>query len=129
MKAFTSFIFVLVIALLAGCSTSPGKPYWKDDASLTDYNPQNYQGCTVGEYIKTDGDTIRWWDCKDKAQVAGSVDLSGDGTPDFNYSASDVVGSDAAALRAQVEQAFAEAGVQIIPDVVDQIVNSLKPAQ
>lgn len=115
------YLLIFIFTLLVGCTTMglPGSDSWS-------YNPQNYQGCTVGKYVNGDM-AVTWWDCKDKAEVSGSVDLNGDGVPDFTYSASDVVGSDAAAIRASVEKAFIEAGVAIIPDVVNGIVKSLSP--
>ena len=126
------------LLLLNGCTTLPGKSWLRQSTSLTDYNPQNFQGCTVGEYIRpyaapTDEDEeimalmVRWWDCKNKAQVSGEVDLNADGTPDFIYSASDVVGSTAAQIRAEVEKAFSDNGVEVIQSVVDGIVEALKP--
>lgn len=115
-----NLILFFALLLTVGCSTlaGPGQDFWS-------YNPQNYQGCTVGQYDKGDETRVRWWDCKDKAMVSGSVDLTGDGVPDFTYNASDVVGSDAAAIRAGVEKAFADAGVEVIPSVVDKIVERI----
>ena len=123
---------IIAVLLLAGCSTQPGKSYLRGHADLTDYNPQNYQGCTVGEYVQpVEGDdgeafTMRWWDCKDKTYVSGNIDMNGDGTPDFNYTANDVVGSSAAEIRASVEKAFSDNAVEAVPSVVDGIVESLK---
>ena len=122
-KPFGASVFtVLVLCVtLAGCSTlaGPGQDSWS-------YNPQNYQGCTVGQYDNPERDVrVRWWDCKDKAHVTGAVDLSGDGVPDFNYTASDVTGSTAAKIRADVEKAFARAGVEVVPDVVQNIVDAI----
>ena len=121
----TLFIILLCLMFMA-CTTQPGKSWLRQGADLTDYNPQNFQGCTVGEYIQPEGITVHWWDCKDKASVAGNVDLNADGTPDFSYTASDVRGSTAAEIRAGVEKAFSEAGVQVTPAIVDGVVNSLK---
>lgn len=115
-------LLTALLLLVSGCSTLglPGNDFWS-------YNPQNYQGCTVGEYDNESGTRVRWWDCKDKALVKGSVDLNADGTPDFTYDASDIVGSSAAQIRADVEKAFADSGVEILPSVVSEIVNSLTP--
>ncbi|MEX2524480.1 MAG: hypothetical protein WD750_05950 [Gammaproteobacteria bacterium] len=125
MRVILSIVFV---ALLAGCSTYAGKSKLRDHANLEDYNPQNFQGCTVGQYKIPDiatretgdtdnkglapGATITWWDCKDKAHVSGKMDLTGDGKPDFEYRADDVDGSTAAKIRADLEARFAEAGVE-----------------
>jgi len=119
-----TIIFLCVV--LSGCTTMAGMNPWQRHANLTDYNPQNFQGCTVGEYIK-DGVTARWWDCKDKSFVGGMVDLNGDGNPNFSYDARDVVGSTAAQIRADVEKAFSDAGVAIIPGVVESIIDGMNP--
>lgn len=140
LKTVTKLLLVLVAAslILSGCTTMAGMGLIRKHAQLTDYNPQNFQGCTIGEYIRPyaaateDSEevkalTVRWWDCKNKATVSGGVDLNGDGTPDFTYSASDVVGSNAAQIRADVEKAFSDNSVEVIPVVVESIIEALKP--
>jgi len=117
---------IIILMFLSGCTTLAGMGLLRKHVELTDYNPQNFQGCTVGEYI-TPERTVRWWDCKDKSYVGGMVDLNGDGNPNFRYDARDVVGSSAAQIRADVEKAFSDNGVEIAPAIIDGIVKSLLP--
>ena len=133
MSKLNLLLIIACVLLLAGCSTQPGKSPWRGSTDLKDYNPQNFHGCTVAEYIQPvesdleDGEafTVRWWDCKDKAHVAGEVDLNGDGQRDFYYTASDVVGSTAAEVRASVEKIFSDNAVKATPAIVDGIVNAM----
>lgn len=128
LKTVTKLLLVLVVVslILSGCTTMAGMGLIRKHAQLTDYNPQNFQGGTVVEYI-TEELTVRFWDFKDKSQVSGALDLNGDGVPDFEYGASDVVGSSAAQIRAAVEKVFSDNAVEVIPIVVDGIVDALKP--
>lgn len=119
-----TYLLLFCLSGLVACSTNPGKSWLRQGTDLTDYNPQNFQGCTVGEYITPDR-TVRWWDCKDKSYVGGMVDLNGDGNPNFKYDARDVVGSTAAQIRADVEKAFSDNGVAVAPAIIDGIVKSL----
>ncbi len=127
MKYLNIVLLITCVFVISACSTNPGRSWLRTSAKLTDYNPQNYQGCTVGEYLKGEELQVRWWDCKDKASVSGGVDLNADGTPDFTYSATDVIGSSAAQIRADVEKAFSEAGIDIIPGVVDAVIKAVVP--
>ena len=128
LKTVMKLLLVLVAAslILSGCTTMAGMGLIRKHAQLTDYNPQNFQGGTVVEYI-TEELTVRFWDFKDKSQVSGALDLNGDGVPDFEYAASDVIGSNAAQIRAEVEKAFSDNGVEVISIVVESIVEALKP--
>lgn len=113
-------LFILMaVMLLAGCSTMglPGSHAWS-------YNPQNYQGCVQTVY-EEEGRMVTHTDCKDKDAIAVMVDMNSDGAPDMTYDASDVVGSDAAAIRAEVEKVFAEKGAEVTPDVVNGIVDAI----
>ena len=114
------YALLLVAALMVGgCSTMglPGSHAWS-------YNPQNYQGCVQTVY-EAENQTITHTDCKDKDNVAVMVDMNSDGEPDMTYDAKDVVGSDAAAIRAEVEKVFSENGTEVAPAVIDGIVDSI----
>jgi len=52
-------------------------------------------------------------------------DLNGDGQRDFYYTASDVVGSTSAEMRASVEKIFSDNAVKVTPAIVDGIVNAM----
>jgi len=133
MSKLNLFLIIACVLVLSGCSTMPGISWLRQHSQLTDFNPQNFQGCTVAEYVqpvesdaeKPEAFTVRWWDCKNKSFVAGGVDLNGDGTQDFTYTASDVKGSTAAEIRASVEKVFSDNAVEVTPAIVDGIVNSL----
>jgi len=116
MKYVTALIFLL---FLSGCSTLglPVQNGWS-------YNPQNYQGCTVAVYQEKDK-SVTWHDCKDKSQVATTVDLNSDGKPDLVYNATDVVGSKAAQIRADVEKVFSENGAKVTPAIVEGVTKVL----
>lgn len=111
----------LAFGLLAGCSTMPA---YQSSDQVT-YNPANYHGCTVVPYYIDEAKRTAFIACQDKAQVRVSVDLNSDGNVDMVYEADDVVGSDAAAIRAEVEKVFAERGAEIAPGIVDAVVEAL----
>ena len=130
MKPTVSLILIaLAGVLLAGCSTNAIE---KPSRDVT-FNPANYQGCTSVPYYVEKGENGEsgrsgmFIDCKDKAALKVSLDLNSDGNPDMTYDASDVVGSDAAAVRASVEKAFAQAGVDVSSDVIEAVVSALSP--
>ena len=110
---------LVAVALITGCSTlaMPGSNAWS-------YNPQNYQGCVQAVY-EVEDEMITYTDCKDKTNVAAMVDLNSDGKPDMTYDAKDVVGSDAAKIRADVEKVFSDNGMEVAPDVVNGIVDTV----
>ena len=113
------YLVILAVLMLAGCSTMPmpGSHSWS-------YNPANYQGCVQTVY-EEENRMVTHTDCKDKDTVAVMVDMNSDGAPDMTYDASDVVGSDAAKIRADVEKVFAEKGAEVAPDVVDGVVDAI----
>ena len=123
-------IYLLLFLLISGCSTFP-----LPGSDLVEYNPQNFQGCTVAEYSQpveseTGGEafTMRWWGCQDKASISATLDLNNDGVPDFSYSASDVVGSTSARLRAEVEKVFSDNAIPISTGAIDALVNIMSGA-
>lgn len=120
MKNLIFTLFLVLAFGLAGCSTlglPGGDDFWS-------YNPQNKQGGTLVTYEGKDVH-IDWSDFKDKSVVKVSMDLNSDGNMDFVYEASDVIGSTAAAIRAEVEKKFAEAGVEVAPEVVNGVVDAI----
>lgn len=111
---------ILIVTLLlfaTGCSTMglPGKEFWS-------YNPQNTQGGTIVEFKNADV-RIDWSDFKDKAIVKMEADLNSDGNVDFKYQATDIVGSDAAAIRAEVEKVFSDNAAEVSPEIIDRVVD------
>mgnify|MGYP001569974787 FL=1 len=117
MKYLITVVIIGLLIILSGCSTAPvpGK-FWQ-------YNPQNYQGGTVVAFEQGDIN-IDWSDFKDKAVLKMSVDLNSDGNMDFIYEASDIVGSTAAQIRADVEKALSEAGV-FDPNIIEKVLKAI----
>jgi len=118
---------VLLIATLtlAGC------------AGATPWNTQNYAGITHVDIefspVYTDGavtghyvSRVRWWDGKEKQEIGVQANVK-DGT--VGYAAKGVLAFPGFATRAEAESTVAkaakEAGVEILPKMLDVFLKSL----
>ena len=112
-----SILVLVMVSFMVGCAAL-GPQSNQGSAGITAFNIEKCE--LAGEATACE---ISFTDGKDKAYVEIKIE-----TPQgykAHYVAKDVTGLSAIEARASVEKAFAEAGVDIVPSVVEKLVKAI----